>query len=90
MGPAKQILGIRITRDRNAKQLFLSQEEYIEKALQKFHMDEAKVVSTPLASHFKLSTTQCPSTEEKKDMERVPYASAVGSFMYAMVCTRLD
>eukprot|EP00253_Pinus_taeda_P034263 PITA_34263 len=33
----------------------------------------------------------CPKTqEEEEDMSSVPYASAVGSLMYAMVCTRLD
>eukprot|EP00253_Pinus_taeda_P013154 PITA_13154 len=33
----------------------------------------------------------CPKTqEEEEDMFHVPYASAVGSFMYAMVCTRPD
>ena len=54
-------------------------------------MDNAKAVSCPLAAHFKLSTKQCPSTyEKKKKMQHVPYASAVGSLMYAMVCTRPD
>lgn len=44
-------------------------------------MDKAKVVSTPLASHVKLSVTQCPFTnDEKKEMQKVPYASTVGSF----------
>jgi len=91
LGPAKQILGIRIHRERDAKKLYLSQEKYIEKVLQRFNMDNAKAVSSPLATHFKLNTEQCPSTDaEKKDMERVPYASAVGSLMYAMVCTRPD
>jgi hypothetical protein len=34
---------------------------------------------------------QCPKThEEEEDMSHVPYASAVGSLMYAMVCTRPD
>jgi hypothetical protein len=34
---------------------------------------------------------QCPKTqEEEEDMSRVPYASAIGSLMYAMVCTRPD
>eukprot|EP00253_Pinus_taeda_P016897 PITA_16897 len=34
---------------------------------------------------------ECPKTqEEEEDMSRVPYASAVGSLMYAMVCTRPD
>eukprot|EP00253_Pinus_taeda_P010664 PITA_10664 len=33
----------------------------------------------------------CPKTqEEEEDMSRVPYASAVGSLMYAMVYTRRD
>ncbi|KAK0597024.1 hypothetical protein LWI29_021057 [Acer saccharum] len=91
LGPAKQILGIRIHREMNSKKLYLSQEKYIEKVLQRFNMDKAKAVSSPLATHFKLNIEQCRSTDvEKKDMERVPYASAVGSLMYAMVCTRPD
>ena len=54
-------------------------------------MNQAKVVSLPLASHFKLSSRHGPFTDkEKEDMRRVPYASEVGSLMYAMVCTRLD
>ncbi|KAF3634692.1 putative phosphatidylserine synthase 2-like [Capsicum annuum] len=54
-------------------------------------MDKAKVVSTPLAMHFKLSMKQCPSNDdEKEDMKKVSYASVVGSLMYAMVCTRPD
>ena len=33
----------------------------------------------------------CPKTQEEDDkMSKVPYASNVGSLMYAMVCTRLD
>ncbi|KAH0743072.1 hypothetical protein KY290_031065 [Solanum tuberosum] len=67
------------------------QEKYIQKVLRRFNMDKAKVVSTPLAMHFKLSTRHCPSSDgEKEDMKKVPYASAVGSLMYAMVCTRPD
>jgi transposase InsO family protein len=91
LGPAKQILGVRIQRSRKDKKLFISQEQYIEKVLERFNMNNAKVVSSPLATHFKLSTKQSPSTdEEKEDMERIPYASVVGSLMYAMVCTRPD
>ncbi|KAH0716573.1 hypothetical protein KY285_012604 [Solanum tuberosum] len=52
-------------------------------------MKETKVVSTPLVKHFKLSTTQSPSTnEEKNEMSCIPYFSTVGSLMYAMVCIR--
>ena len=54
-------------------------------------MQNAKRVSTPLASHFKLSKEMCPKTQKAMDyMSKFPYASAVGSLMYAMVCTRLD
>ena len=54
-------------------------------------MNEAKPVSTPLGSHFKLSKEQSPKTKEERDhMSKVPYASAIGSLMYAMVCTRPD
>ncbi|KAA0064189.1 gag/pol protein [Cucumis melo var. makuwa] len=38
-----------------------------------------------------LSKEQCPKTpQEVEDMRRIPYASAVGSLMYAMLCTRPD
>ena len=54
-------------------------------------MNEAKLVNTPLGSHFKLSKEQSPKTEKERDhMSKVPYASAIGSLMYVMVCTRLD
>ena len=52
---------------------------------------KTKSVSTPLASHFKLSVAMSPSTnDERQYMAQVPYQSAVGSLMYAMVCTRPD
>ena len=54
-------------------------------------MKNAKLASTPLTAHFKLSMTDCPQSKEQKlEMFKIPYASTVGSLMYAMVCTRLD
>jgi hypothetical protein len=91
LGAAKQILGMRINRDKQKGTLQLSQEEYIDRILKRFSMSNAKPVSTPLASYFRLSKDQSPKTEEEKDfMAKVPYASAIGSLMYAMVCTRPD
>lgn len=91
LGSAKKILGMEISRDRNSGLLFLSQQNYIKKVLQRFNMQDAKAVSTPIAPHFKLSAAQCPSTDaEVKDMSKIPYSSAVGSLMYAMVCSRPD
>nr|KYP46555.1 Retrovirus-related Pol polyprotein from transposon TNT 1-94 [Cajanus cajan] len=91
LGPAKQILGMRISRNRLEGVLKLSQEKYIEKLLDRFNVGDAKIRNTPLGTHMKLSKKQSPETVEEKDhMSRVPYASAVGSLMYAMVCTRPD
>ncbi|KAL4582349.1 hypothetical protein LXL04_006896 [Taraxacum kok-saghyz] len=91
LGPAQQILGMKITRDRKARKLFLSQEEYVERVIKRFNMENAKPVGTPLANHFKLSKRNCPSSKkEKEEMKGVPYTSAVGSLMYVMVCTRPD
>jgi hypothetical protein len=54
-------------------------------------MQECKPVKVPIPVGVKLSVAQCPKThEEEEDMSHVPYASAVGSLMYAMVYTRPD
>ena len=52
---SKQILNMRITRDKANGILKLSQTEYVKKILSRFNMNEAKLVSTPLGSHFRLS-----------------------------------
>ncbi|KAA0042022.1 gag/pol protein [Cucumis melo var. makuwa] len=45
----------------------------------------------PIRHGVHLSKEQCPKTpQEVEDIRRIPYASAVGSLMYAMLCTRSD
>ena len=40
---------------------------------------------------IKLNKYQCPTTkDEREHMDKIPYASAIGSIMYAMLCTRPD
>lgn len=51
-------------------------------------MQDCKPVLTPLSPQFKLSASQ--SSEIEFQLNEFPYAQAVGSLMYAMVCTRLD
>jgi hypothetical protein len=91
LGAAKHILGMEIHRDRKIGKLWLSQQKYVEKVLEKFSMNNVKPVNIPLASHFKLSSVLSPrADEEKQYMSHVPYANAVGNLMYAMVSTRPD
>lgn len=52
-------------------------------------MKDAKTMSMPLARHFKLSDKLSPtSNDENKVMEKIPYASIVGSLMYNTMYTR--
>jgi len=54
-------------------------------------MQDNKPLDTPVDKSLSLSCNMCPKTlEEKENMSKVPYASVVGSLMYAMMCIRLD
>ena len=91
LGDASFMLGIQIYRDHSRGILGLSQNSYIDKVLSRFGMSNCTPRNTPVAKGDKFSLHQCPKNElKKKDMERFPYASVVGSLMYAQVCTRLN
>ena len=82
---------MKISRDRSAGISNLSHELYIEQVLRRFKVNDVKPRTTPLSNHFKFLKEQSPKTAEERDhMELVPYASEVGSLMYARVCTRPD
>nr|GEZ46226.1 retrotransposon protein, putative, Ty1-copia subclass [Tanacetum cinerariifolium] len=64
---------------------------YIEKILKRYCMENSKHGSIHMQEKLKLSKSQGASTlAEMKRMQNVPYASAVGSIMYAVRCTRPD
>ena len=52
-------------------------------------MDQSKKGFLPVLQGVKLSKTQSPTTaEDRERMKVIPYASAIGSIKYAMMCTR--
>ena len=54
-------------------------------------MEDVKPVGSTLPTNCKLSGKQSPKTKvDKAEMMRISYASAVGTLMYAMVCTWPD
>ncbi|RDX64612.1 hypothetical protein CR513_56816, partial [Mucuna pruriens] len=80
-----------ILRDHSQGILRLSQENYISKVLKRFGMKDSKPRDTPIAKGDKFSLKQCPNNDlERNEMQKIPYALAVGSLMYAQVCTRPD
>ena len=88
LGEANFVLGIQLFRDRKKRMIALSQSSYIDKVLKKFAMQDSKKRGQPSRTG---TLDDCLKTsEEKVYMEKVPYASAVGSLMYVMFCTRPD
>ncbi|GJW34706.1 retrotransposon protein, putative, ty1-copia subclass [Tanacetum coccineum] len=91
LGEATFILGIKIYRDRSKRLIRLGQNAYMDKILKRYRMDNSKRGHIPMQERLDLNKTQGASTpEEVKRMQNVPYASAVGSIMYAVRCTRPD
>jgi hypothetical protein len=91
LGEAAYILGIKIYRDRSRRIIGLSQSTYIDKVMKRFSMDNAKRGHLPMAPGTILDKSHCPSSDDEINrMKDIPYASAIGSIMYAMLCTRPD
>ena len=91
LGEAAYILEIKIYRDRSQRLLGLSQSGYINKVLKRFSIQDSKRGLLPMSHGIKLSKSQCPTTKDERErMDKIPYASAIDSIMYAMLCTRPD
>ena len=51
-------------------------------------MDQSKKGFLPMLQGVKLSQSQSPTTaEDREEMKVIPYASAIGSIKYDMLCT---
>jgi len=84
MGEAYYVIGIEIFRDRSHGLLGLSQNAYINKVLERFRIDKCSASPVLIQKGDKFSLMQCPKNDlERKQMENIPYASVVGSLMYA-------
>ena len=91
LGEASYILGIQIYRDRSKRMLGLSQSRYIDTIVKRFDIKNSKRGLISMRHEISLSRSMSPKThKERANMDRIPYASAIGSIMYVMLCTRLD
>jgi hypothetical protein len=91
LSEASFVLRIEIQRDRRKGVLRLSQNAYLEKVLKKFSMHACNPTPAPIVKGDKYESFQSLRNQYEIDqMKSVPYASAVGSLIYAQVCTRPD
>ncbi|GKB07913.1 retrotransposon protein, putative, ty1-copia subclass [Tanacetum coccineum] len=91
LGEAAYILGIKIIHDRSKPLIALSQSTYLEEILKKFRMENSKKGYTPMMEKPDYRKSQGAKTPtEVQRIQRVPYASAIGSIKYGVRCTRPD
>ena len=66
----------------------MSQETYINKVLERFNMKNCSPSVTPILKGDRFDLNQCPKNDFKREhMKNIPYTLAIGSLMYAQVCT---
>ena len=86
MGKAFFILNIRIRRNKAKKFLITDQTVYIKKFLQKYDMEDAHSVTTPIDEYSSLISFD--ATESRINQRE--YQKRIDSLMYAIIATRPD
>lgn len=86
LGECSTFLNIRVTRDRDRRQIKLDQEAFATVVLQRFGLDECKAASTPMDAGLSLVASNEKATSEQK----LEYQKMVGSLMFLMCMTRPD
>jgi hypothetical protein len=88
LGPCQQFLGVKVIRDRQARTVHLVQDQYIERVLKAFQMENSKPMATPIAAG--LVPLLVKSTLQASAADIKEFQSALGSLMYTMTQTRPD
>ena len=83
---ASHFLGIRISRNRNARSLTMDQIKFVDQIVNRFTNGDLPEAETPLPASEKL----LPSEEPVDPYKRSLYQSLIGSLMYLMLGTRPD
>ena len=85
LGEPNKIVGIEITQNQEQKKITITQTKYMEAILEKYGLQDACPVCTPLDSHVKLKPSEPESRNQNNN-----YVCLIGSLMYAAVATRPD
>ena len=92
LGELHWLLGIEIKCNHIKKTIHLSQCSYISSILCQYDFQDLKLVSIPMDTNIRLTTSQSPSTtvEITAKIHDIPYHKVVGSLMYAALGTHPD
>jgi hypothetical protein len=96
LGPVDTFLGVRITRDRRRRRMWLSQSKYVEEMLGEMGMSHCRPVATPeLTSSASSSPIPPPprnpeTGDDDSPHATVQYRTVVGKLNYAAGWTRPD
>lgn len=86
LGPVSNMLGIKVERD--ATSIKLSQENRIDKLLDRFGMTDCKPVKSPMITNISSNVSSC--NDRDNTVSKFPYQELIGSLMYLCVTTRPD
>lgn len=86
MGELKYFLGIKIDQNHENGTIFMTQEAYAERVIQKFGLSEANPAKTPIEPYNNFDS----ENESKTSADPQKYQSAIGSLLYLSTKTRPD
>lgn len=91
LGEAAFMLGVKITRNRAARAITISQSAYVTALLERHGMADCKPVSTPMEHASTVYTlVKAPKNYQASITDTRTYQSIIGGIMFAMLCTRPD
>jgi hypothetical protein len=89
LGSSVWMLGMRIIRDRINRTIVLDQEAYVTKALERFDMQDSRILSTPgesiISDELNDELDKSSEVNIKNEYQRI-----VGTLLYAATSTRID
>ena len=86
MGELHHFLGVKVIQNPQMGEVWIGQEAYAQRVLQKFGMENAKPIHTPVDASSRL----VKMTEDCENVDQVQFQSAVGSLLYLSIMTRPD
>jgi hypothetical protein len=94
LGSVTTFVGFQIRRDRSARTIYIHQEAYAIKLLDRFKLSNSNPTLLPIPANTVLKlSADMPSTGEYEPLypaEVTTYRQAIGSLIYLTNCTRLD